>query len=329
MVFCLMACWVCGQAAAGDVTRVCISLAGDCVLGGEEETRGDERSFDSVMAKKGLSWPFSGLGQLFCADDITLVNLECVLKDGAGDMASGRLYNFRGEAAYADILRLGGVEAVNIANNHFIDYGEKGRESTKRALQAAEIGYAGYAELWVKEVRGKKIGFGGIRETVYRQDRTVMAGDIQKLKEMGCDAIVYSCHFGEEYSRTHSSLQTKMAREAIDLGANLVVGHHPHVVQGVEAYHGGMILYSLGNFIFGGNLDLTEFDGCAAQAEFVWKGEQLAGTRLLLIPVLTTGSAPENDFRPVIAEGTDKARIFGKMQADSEMIVQESMYVPK
>ena len=311
------------------MTRVCISLAGDCVLGGEEKTREDERSFDSVMAKRGLSWPFSGLGQLFCADDITLVNLECVLKDGAGGMDPGRLYNFRGGTNYTDILCLGGVEAVNIANNHFVDYGETGRESTKSALEAAGIGYAGYGELWVKEVRGKKIGFGGIRETVYRQDRAAMAADIQKLKDMGCDAIVYSCHFGEEYSRTHSSLQTKMAREAIDLGADLVVGHHPHVVQGAEAYHGGVILYSLGNFIFGGNLDLTEFDGCAAQAEFVWKGEQFAGTRLLLIPVLTTGSAPENDFRPVIAEGTDKIRIFKKMQLDSTMIIQESMYVPR
>ncbi len=309
-------------------TRVLLTLTGDCVLGGEEKARKSERSFDSVIAGKGMEWPFSGLNEIFSRDDITLVNLEGVLQDHTKGRLTTKQYTFRGTAAYTKVLQLGSVEQVNIANNHYIDYGKTGRDSTREALSAAGIPFSGFQELSVAEIRGRKIGFGGIRETVYRQDKKIMTRDIEKLKEMGCDAIVYSCHFGKEYSRTHNALQEKMARQAIDLGANLVVGHHPHVVQGVESYNGGVILYSLGNFVFGGNLDLTEFDGCVAQAEFIWKEEEYEGVQIRLIPVLTTGAAPDNDFRPGLAKGEDKDRILQKMQEDSVIPLSETMYFP-
>ena len=307
-------------------TQVLLTLTGDCVLGGEEKTRKSERSFDSVIAGKGMEWPFSGLEEILSEDDITLVNLEGVLQDHAKGRLTTKQHTFRGQTCYTDILRLGSVEQVNIANNHYIDYGQTGRNSTREALSAAGIPFSGFQELSIAEIRGRKIGFGGIRETVYRQNKKIMNQDIEKLKEMGCDAIVYSCHFGKEYSRTHNALQEKMARQAIDLGANLVVGHHPHVVQGVESYNGGVILYSLGNFIFGGNLDLTEFDGCVAQAEFVWKEGEYEGVQISLLPVLTTGTAPDNDYRPVLAAGEDKDRILKKMQKDSVIPLSETMY---
>ncbi len=311
------------------MTSVLVTLTGDCVLGGEEKTRRSERSFDSIIAAKGMAWPFSAFTELFGEDDITLVNLENVLKDNKKGQLENKLHTFRGTTAYTEILRLGNIEKVNIANNHYIDYGKAGRVSTLEALTQAGIAYSGYGELYVTTVNGKKIGFGGIRETIYKQNRKAMEEDIQALSEMGCDIIIYSCHFGKEYSRTHNELQEKMAREAIDLGADLVVGHHPHVVQGIEYYNGGVILYSLGNFVFGGNHNLTEFDGCAVQAEFLWESDTYKGVQLKLIPVLTTGSIPANDFRPIPADGEDKKRILDKMQADSQLLILEQMFFSK
>ncbi len=312
-----------------NMTQVVITMTGDCVLGGEEKTRKNERSFDHVIAQKGMAWPFSGFTQLFSADDITLINLEGVLKDNSRDRLMDKVHTFRGSTAYTEILTLGSVEKVNIANNHYIDYGKAGKTSTLNALKQAGIAYSGYKELHTTMANGKKIGFGGIRETVYRQKRSTMAEDIQALKEMNCDLIIYTCHFGKEYAKTHNDLQEKMAREAIDLGANLVIGHHPHVVQGVEYYNGGVILYSLGNFVFGGNLKLTEFDAYIAQALFLWEKDQYQGVQLQFIPVLTTGIIPDNDFRPEIAMKEDKARILKKMQADSSILIKESMFFPR
>jgi poly-gamma-glutamate synthesis protein (capsule biosynthesis protein) len=308
--------------------KVLVSLTGDCVLGGEEKTRKNERSFDSVIAQKGPEWPFSGLAQLFQKDDITFVNLECVLQDNTKGKLEGKRYIFRGRTGYTKILMAGGVDQVNIANNHYIDYGSRGKKSTLTALSSAGIAYSGYEELYVVSVNGKRIGFGGIRESVFKKHPAIMKTDMEKLKKMGCDAIVYSCHFGKEYGRDHTSLQEKMARTAIDCGADIVVGHHPHVVQGVEAYKGGVILYSLGNFVFGGNLDLTEFDGCAIQAELLWSSQKYEGVQLHLMPVLTTGIMPDNDFRPVPAVSGDKDRILQKMQNDSMIMLSDTMFFP-
>lgn len=308
--------------------QVILTVAGDCVLGSEEKTRASPASFDSVVAEKGMDWPFSGLEELFGADDLTLVNLECVLKDSASGKTPDKWYNFRGPTGFAEILSLGSVETVNIANNHFIDYGTRGRTSTQKTLEEAGISYSGYESLYVAEVKGVKIGFGGIRETRYHQDRSVMQKDIEALRAKGCDVVVYSCHFGAEYERTHNDAQTQMARQAIDWGADVVVGHHPHVAQGVEAYHGGVILYSLGNCVFGGNLELTEFDGLAARLSFWFKQGVYQGAEVTLVPILTTGSQPANDFRPVPAQGEDKARIMGKVQNDSELLLADILFFP-
>ena len=116
------------------------------------------------------------------------------------------------------------------------------------------------------------------------------------------------------------------ARAIIDAGADIVIGMHPHVVQGIEKYKDGLIVYSLGNFSFGGNLKLTEFDGLAVQVILDFEGWELKETTLKLIPVLTTGTKPANDFRPIPARGEDKERILELVQNDSpELEIREVM----
>lgn len=245
-----------------------------------------------------------------------MVNLENVLKDD-GDGRMDRRHNFRGPSGFAEILKAGGIELVNLANNHFPDYGQDGKKSTRSALRDAGIAFAGYGSLFVYEKSGIRVGFAGIRETIWRQGLERVTDEIAQLKKAGCDFIVYTCHFGNEYEPRHNALQEEIARAAVDAGADLVIGHHPHIVQGIEEYQGSLIFYSLGNLVFGGNLELSTFDGLLLQVTLDFDRGELLQTQARLIPVLTSGAAPANDFRPVVAQGSDKERILEAVRSDS------------
>jgi poly-gamma-glutamate synthesis protein (capsule biosynthesis protein) len=307
---------------------VTLSFAGDCVLGSEEATRRKPDSFDSLIAQKGYAWPFSGFQDFFGQDDLTLINLENVLMDSARNRNESRLHNFRGPSAFAQILKEGSVELVNIANNHYPDYGAVGKRSTRGALEAVGLPYSGYNWLHVFEKQGIKVGFGGIRETIYHQDKKRISREIADLKAQGCQYIVYTIHAGEEYAPRHNALQTEIAHAAIDAGANLVIGHHPHVPQGIEMYNDGLIFYSLGNFIFGGNLALSTFDSLAVQARLYFSQGVLTQTQVQLIPLITSGTAPQNDFRPIPAQGEDKQRILAIVNNDSDFVYPELFTLP-
>lgn len=307
-------------------TRLTMTFTGDSILGSEEKSRKKPESFDSFIAEKGYAWPFSGLYDLLSADDLSVINLEGVLKDDTRGRQEGKLHWFRGPTGFAGILPAGSIELAGLANNHMRDYGIAGHNSTREALSGAGIPYFGYRDTYIHEHQGLKIGFGGIRETIWRQKPQLPGEEIAALKEAGCDYIVYTIHAGKEYSRAHNELQEKIARSIIDAGADIVIGMHPHVVQGIEEYKDGLIAYSLGNFSFGGNLKLTEFDGLVLQVILRFDGRELKETTLKLIPVLTSGTKPANDFRPIPAQGEDKERILKLVQNDSpELKIREIM----
>ena len=307
-------------------TSVVISLAGDALIGSQDSVRKQDNSFDSVVAQEGYAYPLRNFAALFAADDITFINLETVLKDDSKDKTPNRLYNFRGPTAFAQILTEASVEHVNIANNHFIDYGYSGRRTTRAALEAAGVTYSGYTYTHIYEKDGVKIGFGGIRETTWRQDRTLPAKEIAALREAGCAYILYACHFGTEYDPNHNELQTQIAHAIIDAGADCIVGAHPHVVQGIEIYQGKPIFYSLGNFVFGGTLNPTDYDGLAAQLTLHFTHGACDGVSARLIPLMTSGVRDgTTDFCPVIAEGDDYQRILDRVQQDSEIEITGTM----
>lgn len=313
-----------GLDEAGESDQVLtLSFMGDCVLGGEEKSRKKPLSFENVLVEKGLSWPFSGVLSYSAQDDLTMVNLEGVLQNSEIARTQGLLHNFRGLTDYTALLKSGSIEAVNLANNHHFDYGKEGSFSTLQTLEAENILYSGYGHIQVFEKNKLKIGLGGIRETIYKKDPAQVDRDLAALKALGCDYIVYHCHFGREYADHHNDLQRTMAHHAIDRGANLIIGHHPHVVQGVEAYQNGFIFYSLGNFVFGGNLDLSTFDGLMIRARLFFQEKALKKAQFSLIPVLTSGSAPQNDFRPIPALNGDKERILTRVNNDSAQYIPE------
>ncbi len=316
-----------GRGAWAD--EVVITLGGDCVLGTREEWKKEARTFDTLIAEKGMDWCFSGIAEPFQTDDISLVNLECVLQeDGAGHL-SGKTFTFRGDPSFTEILQAVGIEQVNLANNHYIDFGRSGRESTRAALEAAGLGYSGYTYRSIVTVNGHKIGFAGCRETVYLDRKGPMHNDLAYLQKQGCDVILYSCHWGKEYSPLHNKTQERMADYALSHGADLVIGTHPHCVQGIERRKGGVVLYSLGNLVFGGTHDMTTFDALVAQAVLSFdESGRYQGVTLRLMPVLTSSDRPRNNFRPEWAKGEDAKRILSLIQEDSPEEITSEMWFP-
>ncbi|MGN0779971.1 MAG: CapA family protein [Aristaeellaceae bacterium] len=315
--------------AAGEQELV-LTFGGDAVLGTREAWWNKTEAFPAYITRNGMAYPFSGLQSIFAADDLTMVNLECVLKETSKGEDKDKLYRFRGLPSYTGVLTEGSIELVNIANNHYIDYGKAGKDETRAALEQAGIPYSGYGYTWVWEKDGYRVGFGGCRETTYRQNKQVIAQDVDALKAQDCDVIIYLCHWGTEYSPGHNTLQEEMAAAAAEAGVDIVIGAHPHVVQGVDTVDGTLVVWSLGNLMFGGTHDMTTFDAALAQLRLRFDEHGYTGCTLEMIPILTSTSASIglNDFRPVVVTGDDRERIWNKIQADSGIILRESMYFP-
>lgn len=316
------------QPLAEGESELLLTFGGDAVLGTREKWWKDDISFPSYLARNGMAYPFSGLQSVFAADDMTFINLECVLKADAAGEDKSKEYRFRGLPEYTQILWDGSIELVNIANNHYIDYGMAGRDATRQALEAAGMPYSGFGYTYVWEQDGHKIGFAGCRETIYKSDKNVIRRDVAALRRAGCDVVIYSCHWGKEYKATHNDLQEEMAKAAMLAGVDIIVGAHPHVVQGLGTEGKTVVIWSLGNLMFGGTHDMTTFDATLAQARLRFSGDEYVGCTISFIPILTSSADPVNDFHPVVAEGEDKARILKKIQDDTDFTLTDAMYFP-
>ncbi len=313
-----------------ETEELVLTFGGDVVLGTRESWMNQEDALPAYLKSRGMDWPFSQLQEVFLTDDLTTVNLECVLKADAGGEKTSRMFRFRGLPGYTDALKQGSIEHVNIANNHYVDYGEKGKKTTREALTAAGIPYSGYGYTYIFEKRGFKVGFAGIRETIYKQNRSQIREDIAHLREQGCDVVICTCHWGEEYNPRHNDLQMEMAMFIADAGADIIIGGHPHVVQGISEVQGNPVLWSLGNLMFGGTIELTTFDALLARITLQFEDMTYRGCEISLIPVLTSGEAAEgkNDYCPELASGADAERILQLVQDDSGMELQETMWFP-
>ena len=296
---------------------VTVTLAGDCTLGSTESSGKKADSFIKTVQKKDLAYPFSGLLPLFSQDDITLVNLEGVLSDSSRGENTEKEFAFRGPASFAQMLPLGSVEAVNLSNNHFDDYGKAGREATLFALDGQGVAYAGNEWLCVYRIGRGKVGLAGIRGSLTESKKETVIRQIALLKEAGCQIIIYSLHAGQEYAQKHNGLQRDMARFLIDAGADVVAGHHPHVVQGIEIYNNRLICYSLGNCVFGGNHDPRETDALAVRIVFQLENNRLTSLKATLHPIRFTGNAAGNSFRPELLIGKPADAVIKKVQQDT------------
>ena len=306
---------------------IILSFGGDAVVGARENYYGMKEALPAYLEAKGFSWPFSGLEELFTADDLTSVNLECVFKETKTGEDTTKTWRFRGLPAWVEVLTSGSVELVNLANNHTVDYGNEGYASTMQTLNNSVL-YCGNRTNIIVDIKGHKIGFGGCRETAYKNDPDIIARDLRELQDNGAEFIIYQCHWGVEYSETRSLMQEAMARACVRNGADLVIGHHPHIVEGIDCIDGVPVIYSLGNLMFGGTIKLQSYGAFVLQAALSFDHEK-PELQLRLVPIMTSGQWAEkiNDYRPVIAGPGEAEHILGMIRADTPFILSDTMRI--
>lgn len=295
-----------------------LSVVGDCTLG-TDETFDYDTSLNAYYENYGSAYFLQNVKNIFSQDDLTIANFEGTLTES--DAREDKTFAFKGPASFTSILTDGSVEAVNTANNHSHDYGDQSYEDTMTALDAAGIVHFGYDETAVMDVKGIKVGMVGIYELKDHLEREQQLKDnIAKVKADGAQLIVVIFHWGNETETVPDSNQTTLGRLAIDEGADLVCGHHPHVLQGIETYKGKNIIYSLGNFCFGGNSSPSDMDTMIYQQTFTITSEGVQADNVTnVIPCSISSAAYEgyNNYQPTPAEGDEAARILAKINERS------------
>lgn len=294
-----------------------LSFVGDCSIGDSEQYATYDSSYHTAIDNNGYAWPFSLVKDYLAADDLTLANLEVVFTDRYAH--TDKVYNMVGDPDHVNVLLEGSVEMVNTVNNHCMDFYRDGYQDTLDILTEAGVEYFGtiypwqddgYDDLAVKEINGIRFGFMGFSYPS-ESDQKRIANRVKILKEdMGCDVVIVSLHWGRETHTTPTAGQVAYAKEAINAGADVIWGHHPHVLQPIMFYKGKPIMFSTGNFTFGTMSQVDPATGIFQLAYERVNGEvQLK--RLQVIPCQTQ---PSPDFRPfVLTDEAARKDVFRKL----------------
>ncbi len=303
---------------------IVISAVGDCTLGTDTHF-GYDRGFTNVLDdnNRDFSYFFSGVYDILSKDDLSIANLEGPFTLADEGYRVEKKFNFKGDLDYTNILTEGSIEAVNLANNHTYDYGEKGYQDTLDILTNANIPYFGYDNYAILDVKGTKIGLAGITGWDEGTAKNNTKKAIEHFHEENTDLIIISYHWGIEREYLQNAGQENIARYAIDEGADLVLGHHPHVLQGVENYNGKYIVYSLGNFVFGGNRNPSDKDTMIFQITFHYEDGELTDTSIHIIPCSLSSQQDRNDYRPIPLEGEELRRVLEKIKDSSPNLEEE------
>lgn len=275
--------------------RFLLTFAGDCTLGATPANYYAGLGFIKTVGED-YAYPFANVLDYFAGDDLTLVNLEGALCDQG--TAVTKRFNFRGPTDYVNILTRNSVEAVSVANNHTMDYGQKGYDATLATLEAAGVHYVEQnTGTLITLDSGLTIGLYGAQFA--RLDRDDIAAGITALREAGAELVIFATHWGTEYTYKPTSTQQKLGRAAIDAGADIVFGTHPHVLQPIEYYNDGVIFYSLGNFCFGGNTSPPDLDTALVQQEVLREADGTVHLgQLTIVPASVSSAQRGNNYQP-------------------------------
>lgn len=294
-----------------------VSAVGDIMLDGTARP---------VLQENGYDYPFVHMLPVFKDSQIVIGNLEGPLTTG-GTAVEGKTYTFRsppGKVSAA--LKAAGFSVVTLANNHTLDYGPEGLAQTLAALDAEGIQHIGAGEnlaaarrAAIITVKGQRIAFLGysvtLPETFYASDHkagTAFAREEQVRADViaarqQADIVIVSFHWGQEGKTELREYQTHLGHVAIDAGAQAVLGHHPHILQAIEYYKGGVILYSLGNFTFG-SYSKTATTSAVAQLSF--RHGHLSALRM--VPILVDNF--EVQFQPRVLTGAAADAVVSNLQ---------------
>ena len=281
-----------------------LSFIGDITPDTVAYYRGSSVAYQNVVTTDNLGYVFEKTLQYFEDDDFTMANFECALTNET--TASDKNFTFRAPPEYAGILTEGSVEFVTLGNNHVLDYGEQGYADTKATLDEYGIGYAGRDEYTLYETAsGLKIG---VYAVSFPESTTQIENGIASLKEAGAEFIIAAIHWGDEGSYDVNSNQLTWGHAAVDAGADVVYGSHPHTLQPVEIYNDHYIFYSMGNWSFGGNTNPRDKDTVIAKLEVTRDSSgECSVTDMRLIPCASSGVVDGNNYQPVpYEEGSEE-----------------------
>lgn len=300
-----------------EVISLTISAAGDVSLG-NLQIHGYEGTFREMYDLQGPEYFLQNVKNIFEKDDMTIVNFEGVLTEST-DLVE-KQYNIKGDPSYIEILPLGSVEAVSFGNNHRMDYGQQGCDDTVALFDENNIPYAYDDKVGIYETQGIRIGFVSVNEHYDGKAVEVWLEDgIKQLQEEKVNLIIACCHWGIEMDNNPNDYQLELGKKCIDWGADLVLGCHPHILQGIEVYNGRFIVYSMGNFCFGGNRNPKQKESMIFQQTFTFiDGVKQENQQAKVIPCYISSVMSRNDYCPTPAEGGDYTSILDKINALSE-----------
>ena len=294
------------------VQTVTVTAAGDCTLA-TDVNASTEGSFAAYASQLGgdYSYFLKNVAPVFAEDDLTIVNFEGTLSNQG--TRQDKQFAFRGKPEYVQVLTTSSVEAANLANNHSADYGDVSLTDTIKYLNEAGISNFIGTNTAMREVNGISVGLVGIN-ALNEEEAGKLEKAIGSVKSLGAQLVIVSMHWGEEKATAPNEQQIELAHKAVDLGADLVIGTHPHVLQGIEKYNGRYIAYSLGNFCFGGNNNPSDKDTVIYRQVFTFvDGILQEDENMTLIPATISGHDNYNDYQPAIATGDRKTEIQNRL----------------
>jgi len=291
--------------------RFLLTFVGDCTLGCRDSHAFAGYGFFKTIGED-YSFPFRNVLDYFENDELTCINLEGTFTEQGYPME--KEHTFRAPTSYVNLLTRNSVEFVTLANNHTMDYGQVGYDSTIATLKNAGIPYVERdCSTVVTTENGLKIGFYGA--VYYNMETEVITGAIRQLREES-DIVVFVPHWGFETNPHRNEEQMKLAHAVIDAGADIVWGSHPHVLQEMEGYNDGIIFYSLGNFSFGGNIYPEDYDSALIQQEVIRDADGTVSLgQTIVVPVRISTEASRNNYQPIPYEkdSEDYLRVLEKL----------------
>ena len=298
------------------ITEITMTFTGDCTFGRNQLAKYSD-SFDQYYDKYGKDYFLSDVKHIFEEDDITVVNLEGSLTTSTD--IQDKKWNHKGRPEYVQLLTDASVEVAGMGNNHREDYGPSGCAETEQVLTDAGVAWCYNDNYLIYEIKGTKVGFVSVNE-VYDETAVEvwLTEGYEYLRQSGCTIVVALVHWGEIHTTVLEDYQIDLGHRLIDMGYDLVVGNHAHILQAMELYKGRMICYSLGNFCYGGSKNPTDKDcGIFQQTFTLVDGELVLDTDIQFTPCSISSVSNKNNYHPVALTGTEASRVIEKINGYS------------
>lgn len=295
-----------GDVPAAEGVEILITAAGDVTIGGNMRKNPSSNMYTKIMDKNegDLSYFFANVQEYFGQDDMTIVNFEGTLTESTSH--KDNKFCFRAPAEHVKMLTLGSVEAVAFENNHVMDFLQKGYEDTVAAFDSEGIVYSAEDSMGVYEVKGVSIAMLAYQtfDGAYPRLTEKVPQDVAAAKAAH-DIVIVSYHWGAEEEFQPNINQVNLGRLTIDSGADLVLGHHSHRINPIEAYNGKYIVYSLANCSFSGNTKPSNMDTFLYQQKFT----------------VANGTTTAGDFRIIPCSISSISGESGAVSAENDLVV--------